>query len=56
MIGSGIGGSTAGIGGGVVATGFGLGCIFLFGLAFFLAVLFALFFAPFCDFRFLAKQ
>jgi len=56
MIGSGMGGSTAGIGGGVVATGFGLGCIFLFGLVFFFAVLFALFFAPFCDFRFLAKQ
>jgi hypothetical protein len=57
MIGSGMGGcSTGGIGGGAAATGFGLGCIFFFGLVFFFAVRFALFFAPFWDFRFLAKQ
>jgi len=57
VIGSGVRGcSTAGIGGGASATGFGLGCIFFFGLVFFFAVRFALFFAPFWDFRFLAKQ
>ena len=57
ITGSGMGGcSTAGIGGGAAATGFGLGCIFFFGLVFFFAVRFALFFAPFWDFRFLAKQ
>jgi hypothetical protein len=57
MVGSGIGCcSTVGIGGGAAATGFGLGCVFFFGLAFFFAVRFALFFAPFRDFRFLAKQ
>jgi hypothetical protein len=57
MIGSGMDGcSIAGIGGGAAATGFGLGCIFFFGLVFFFAVRFALFFAPFWDFRFLAKQ
>jgi hypothetical protein len=56
IIGSGIDGcSTAGIRRGAAATGFGLGCIFFFGLVFFFAVRFALFFAPFWDFR-LAKQ
>lgn len=57
ITGSGMGGcSTTGIGAGGAATGFGLGCIFFFGLVFFFAVRFALFFAPFWDFRFLAKQ
>jgi len=57
MIGSGMGGcSTAGIDGDAAATGFGLGCIFFLGLVFFFAVRFALFFAPFWDFRFLAKR
>ena len=55
MIGSDLGCSTAGIEGGAAAMGFGLGCIFFFGLVFFFAVRFALFFAPFWDFRFLAK-
>ena len=58
-IGSGIGGcSTAGVGGGETATGFGFGGIFFFGLDFFLAVRFAFFFALFLAFllRFLAKQ
>lgn len=57
LTGSGMGGCCTGaIGGGVAATGFGLACIFLFGLVFFFAVRFALFLAPFWDFRFLAKQ
>lgn len=56
-IGSGMGGcSTAGVGGGAASAGLGLGGIRFFGLAFFFAERFALFFIPFLAFRFLAKQ